>query len=154
MTTIDHTISAGCGCHGGAPETGSLHQPSGAGEGPVDYPPIACSLTGEELAQRTQSFGDLLRSAQRVDELESGYAFRFPGDAATLALLTENIAAERACCPFFDFSLTLEHNLGPVWVQITGPAGVKEMLQPAVEGRSDVRTLGYAPDCHVALTIG
>lgn len=38
------------------------------------------------------------------------------------------IASERQCCPFLTFRLTVEPQEGPIWLELTGPAGTREML--------------------------
>jgi len=56
--------------------------------------------------------------------------FRVRGDIKSIALVTELIMAERECCPFLKFELSLEPGMGPVSVRMTGPAGTKEFLKP------------------------
>ncbi|HEX3445386.1 MAG TPA: hypothetical protein VHS80_11765, partial [Chthoniobacterales bacterium] len=74
--------------------------------------------------------GPALRALKKsVRELEDGYAFEFPADAATLQLLTEWSIQERNCCPFLDINLQLEREGGPLWLRLTGRQGTKEFLQ-------------------------
>jgi hypothetical protein len=89
--------------------------------------PIACSLTPDELAERRLSNGDLFAAASAVKELEDGHAFKFPNGNDTIARLMEFIQAERACCLFFRFTLSFEPNQGPLWLNVQGPAGTKEL---------------------------
>jgi hypothetical protein len=62
----------------------------------------------------------------RVDELEDGYEFRFPGSAQWAIRLTEFIILERGCCPFFAFELVFEPGEGPI--RVRGPEGVKDLV--------------------------
>jgi hypothetical protein len=71
----------------------------------------------------------LLSMALERLELTDGWALRLPNDDGTLLSLAQWIAGERRCCPFFTFSLKCEPLPGGLWVQITGPAGAKDVLQ-------------------------
>ena len=90
---------------------------------------VACSLSEGELAQRSQDLArDLFAFAERIDELDDGYAWRFPGEGGWHAALLDFIAAERRCCTFFRIELAFEPNLGPVWLTLRGPDGAKEFI--------------------------
>jgi hypothetical protein len=41
----------------------------------------------------------------------------------------EFMALERLCCPFLNFVLEIEPDQGPLWLKLTGPEGVKQVLQ-------------------------
>ena len=95
----------------------------------LDNLPIACSLEAAELRERETTLRTQFRSGVvETEELADGYAFRLSGDANSVRLVAELIAAERACCPFLKFELVAEPNMGPVEVRVTGPAGTKEFL--------------------------
>jgi hypothetical protein len=75
-----------------------------------------------------------------TEELRDGYVFRVPGDAKSLAVVTELIAAERECCPFLTFEVTALPNMGPLLVSVRGPSGSKEFLKAILcdpKGSSD-----------------
>jgi hypothetical protein len=91
--------------------------------------PLACLLTGEDLAARGEVVRPLMASAQQVRELEDGYAFQFPGEAQWMQRVVTFVAEERACCPFFTFELHYEPNLGPIWLHLRGSAQIKELLR-------------------------
>ncbi len=92
--------------------------------------PIACNLTAIADDVRPQHvdlalylFGEGLLERQ---ELPDGYAFRYlPDDYRAVA---DFIKTERLCCPFFNFTLEVTPENGPLWLRITGRAGVKELL--------------------------
>jgi hypothetical protein len=95
----------------------------------MDAPPLACSLTAPELAARRVELAAVLRGrAAEVAPLADGYAFRYAADAAPLAELARLVDLERRCCPFLRFRLTVEPGGGPVSLELTGPAGTREML--------------------------
>jgi hypothetical protein len=95
--------------------------------------PIACTLLDIERQQRRSLVLD--RVSARVQErqpLDDGYALRFAGDDAVLAELIQLIQLERQCCAFLRFRLTIEPGGGPVWLELTGPAGTKSFLDSAL----------------------
>jgi len=93
--------------------------------------PIACKLTDSDFQQRRAG---LLRTVAsgvvETKELEDGYAYRFPSSVSWLATLAELITVERECCPFLRFNLRLEPAEGPIWLELTGPPGTKDFLNP------------------------
>jgi hypothetical protein len=95
--------------------------------------PFACNAFALSPEQRNRHFDELgpaLRALKKsVRELDDGYAFEFPADAATLHLLTEWTIQERACCPFLEINLRLEREGGPLWLYLTGRKGTKEFLK-------------------------
>ena len=93
--------------------------------------PIACKLSGEDLAARGEEVDDVFQAVEQVRELADGYAFRFSGSNATASRLLEFTLAERSCCPFFTFELVFEPDEGPIWVRLRGSAGVKEFVASA-----------------------
>jgi hypothetical protein len=91
-------------------------------------PPLVCTLSEAEKAERRDEFGGLFTQVAQLQELADGYAFRFAGDEALLPRLLEFIHAERACCQFFTFELAFEPELGPIWLRLRGAEGVKEIV--------------------------
>ena len=93
--------------------------------------PIACDLTALDADVRsthmTTAWQLLHEAAQEVQDLPNGFAFRYV--AEQYAQLTQFIANERLCCPFFTFVLEVAPAHGPIWLRITGRAGVKDFLQ-------------------------
>lgn len=90
---------------------------------------IACDLTAiasdqraahEALAER------LFKTAQQVNELPNGYAFRFTAD--DYLAIVSFVTHERLCCPFFTFEVEVDAERGPIWLRLTGREGVKEYL--------------------------
>ena len=93
-------------------------------------PPIACSLSGPDLAQRRRELaGDVLGKALRVKDLDDGYELVFPGNAGWATKLVALIDAERACCPFFTFELRFEPHGGRISLRVRGPEGTKEFVK-------------------------
>lgn len=93
-------------------------------------PVIACSLDAGDLAARSASLrAELFAGAVERQELEDGYAFRFPAGDDWKAKIDAFVATERRCCSFFRIDLTFEPGLGPVWLRLTGPEGTKPFIE-------------------------
>jgi hypothetical protein len=94
---------------------------------------FVCDLTAMNAAERarhlqlTQQLMGIDR--QEMRELEDGYAFRFAADSAVIMRIAEFVSNERRCCPFFNFTVEVGANGAPIWLRITGAAGVKVFLQ-------------------------
>lgn len=92
--------------------------------------PLACSLTSLELRERRARVLELLRRHRREERsLPTGYRVRFDAAAEVLGELTTLVDAERRCCPFLRFQITVEPENGPVWLDLTGPEGTREFLE-------------------------
>jgi hypothetical protein len=95
-----------------------------------DAIPVACTLSDAELREREVRLLARFRSAViATEELPDGYAFRIPGDDKWIGAVAELIAAERECCRFLTFKLTIAPNIGPVILRVTGPSGTKDFLR-------------------------
>lgn len=100
--------------------------------------PIACTLEGGDLAKREAALqSDLFRHVEGRQELPDGMRYRFPGSDEFKDKLLAFAAAERTCCAFFRIELAFEPGLGPIWLTLTGPAGVKEFIQQSFEGEEN-----------------
>lgn len=95
--------------------------------------PFACNInafTREERKRHFEELGPALRKLKTgVKELADGYAFSFPSDPKTFALLSEWIEQERRCCPFFDIALRIDREGGPLSLELTGRPGTKEFVK-------------------------
>ena len=95
--------------------------------------PIACTLSEEQLTERKDgALATLMAQCEQTDELDDGYALRFPGSAEIVSELAQFIAFERDCCSFFTFELICTPEQGPVTLRLRGPAGVKEFMRGMV----------------------
>lgn len=91
--------------------------------------PVACSLGPSALAARRAGLlSDLLRRAIQREERPEGYRLQFPPDAETFAAVARTVDAERQCCRFLQFQITVEPDGGPIWLELTGPPGSGEFL--------------------------
>ncbi|MFC7921333.1 MerR family transcriptional regulator [Streptomyces cinereoruber] len=85
--------------------------------------PVACSLTGEDLRERTARWREAVGGASRAEAPE-GLRLTLPADR--VVRIAELAAAEQRCCPFFDFRLHLD---GPVLhLEVRAPAEGRTLL--------------------------
>jgi hypothetical protein len=98
--------------------------------------PIACTLTPRDMAARASTLlPELLSRAREHQDLPEGFRLRFDATSDTLRRITAVIDAERQCCRFLQFQLTVEPNEGPIWLAVSGPPGTREFLAGLVERR-------------------
>jgi hypothetical protein len=97
--------------------------------------PIACTLTPEALRTRREGLlMDLVRRAVRREDLSDGLRLEFAPSGETLALIARVVEAERHCCRFLRFGMTVEPDGGPVFLDLTGPAGTRDFISALFEG--------------------
>jgi hypothetical protein len=94
--------------------------------------PFICDLTAMDTEQRARHrvvAQHLHGAIQEARELPDGYALRFPGEPSTVFMAAEFMTLERLCCPFLTLTLEVERERGPLWLKLTGRAGVKPFLR-------------------------
>jgi len=96
--------------------------------------PVACTLDPATLKTRREGLlADLFRRADRREDLPEGYRLRFAAGAGTLAAIAQVVDAERSCCRFLRFQITVEPDGGPMSLELTGPPGAREFLSALLE---------------------
>lgn len=103
--------------------------------------PIACDLSAldsDALNEHKRISEAVLGSVNEIRERPDGYAFRLPTETDMIQKAATFVARERLCCPFFDFTLEVERERGPVWLAVSGRDGVKEYTEDAVLPTIDV----------------
>ena len=110
--------------------------------------PLACDLTAIPASDREEHITtapQLFQTAQEVQELPNGYAFRFLNEPGKFMAIAKYIENERLCCPFFNFPLDIQANQGALWLGLTGGEGAKELLKIGLlenlENRDDLKKL-------------
>jgi hypothetical protein len=92
-------------------------------------PPMVCTLTPEQLkAQRDALLPGLLKRADERTPLERGYRMKFTPRPGLLDEIARIVEQERSCCQFLKFQITVEPSNGPIYLEVTGPPGTREML--------------------------
>ncbi|WP_328647161.1 MerR family transcriptional regulator [Amycolatopsis sp. NBC_00348] len=69
--------------------------------------PVACTLDGAQLGQRTARWQQITRRAIGRRDIAGGIQLTFPATAELAAEVAALAAAEQDCCAFFDFTLHL-----------------------------------------------
>ena len=94
---------------------------------------IVCELTPAELAARREGLlPSLLALAQERVRLSNGFRWRFAPSTEFLDAAIRMIDAERRCCRFLKFALTVEPDEGDMWLEVTGPQGTVEFLDALI----------------------
>jgi hypothetical protein len=100
----------------------------------VSHIPIVCTLSPAALkARREGLLSNLLRRADAHELLPEGHRLRFTPAHDTLALIGRVIDAERQCCRFLRFHITVEPDDGPIVLELTGPPGTREFVSALIE---------------------
>lgn len=91
--------------------------------------PVVCALTPEALSARKQGLLlELLQQSSGTELLPNGLRLRFSPSQETLSNIARTVEAERHCCRFLRFSLTVEPDGGPFVLDLTGPQGTREFV--------------------------
>ena len=96
--------------------------------------PIVCTLDPAAIrARREGLLADLISRAVEQQNLPDGRRFGFAAADDILPAIASVIDAERRCCRFLRFQVTVEPDGGQVWLELTGPAGTGEFLSALLE---------------------
>jgi len=96
--------------------------------------PVYCTLPPADLRERVAEVErTIAKKIVEVRELDDGYALRFPAEAGIVEELAHFIDFERVCCRFLNFSLRVPAGGGPIWLELTGSAEVKNFLRSTKE---------------------
>ena len=90
---------------------------------------IEYGLSEQERTLRKSVALEVIRGIRVVDELEDGYAFRYPNSQAWASRLKEFSTFEQRCFPYFTFERVFEPDQGPIWLQVRGPKEAKEFIK-------------------------
>jgi hypothetical protein len=91
--------------------------------------PVACTLSPAALkARREGLLNDLVGRAEERLEVTGGYRLSFAAGNDILLAIARTVDAERQCCRFLRFTVTVEPDGGPILVDLTGPPGTREFL--------------------------
>jgi len=108
-----------------------LKRPAEDGYSIADLP-VVCTLTPATIATRKAALlPGLVGRADSREETATGMRLRLPADA--LSAVLETVDAERQCCRFLRFDITIEPDGGPIWLELTGPPGTLAFLSALLE---------------------
>jgi len=94
--------------------------------------PFFCNLKALNGAERSEHLKLTVRLGEAVlkmVEVTDGYVFEIDDSRLSFKDLATWTAFERRCCPFFDFSLALGRENGPMTLRLTGRDGVKDFIR-------------------------
>jgi hypothetical protein len=92
---------------------------------------LTCNINGippQERARYGQLIESLRHAIQKKRELPDGYAFQMDTKKIGTDRLAEWIELERKCCPFFGFEIRWTPENEAVWLNLSGPEGVKDFI--------------------------
>ena len=96
--------------------------------------PIACTLSPAALRARRQGLvSELLRRADEHQEVPEGHRLRFAANEEMLEMIARAVDAERQCCRFLRFRITVEPDGGPIVLELTGPPGTREFISALLD---------------------
>ena len=91
--------------------------------------PVVCALTpGALRARREGLLAGLTARAESREDLPDGLRLRFAPHGETLSTVVRAIDAERECCRFLRFQVTVEPDAGPIVLDLSGPPGTREFI--------------------------
>ena len=91
-----------------------------------------CSLDEADMTARLAAWSEVARQASSRDDIDGGLRLGF-GDGVDLGEVANLAAAESACCPIFEFTITVDGRGRAIEVRVPdGSAGaVRELLGAA-----------------------
>lgn len=87
------------------------------------------ALNPDERTHQTQLSHKLMAARTAIVESQKGYEFQFSPANVSLSELTDWVAAESKCCPFFDFHVDLENKGTLLCLRLTGEEGIKQFIR-------------------------
>lgn len=92
-------------------------------------PPVACTLTAEEEATRSEEVqATLFSEFAGAAELDNGYTLRFDGTDEVLVAVATFVASELVCCAFVDYHISVSPPFDETNLTITSPESTKEVF--------------------------
>jgi hypothetical protein len=96
--------------------------------------PIVCTLTPDTVrTRRAGLLPGLAAHAETREPLPDGYRLAFVASSETLSAILRTIDAERQCCRFLTFTVTVNADGGVVTVDLSGPSGTREFLDALLD---------------------
>ena len=97
--------------------------------------PIVCTLRPGELnARASEMFPGIVALSTSRAWIENGFHLEFSATVEALNAVVMMINAERQCCRFLRFQLTVEPDEGPLILDLIGPPGTQDFLAAMVDG--------------------
>jgi hypothetical protein len=88
---------------------------------------VACRLDAQGVARRSADLGALMRRALVAHERDGrGVGLTFDRSQELDAALADWVAAEKVCCPFFDFEVS--HDAATTVLKIEAPDAARALI--------------------------
>lgn len=107
---------------------------------------LACNLKAinkDDLKKHRENGKAVFEAISEIREVISGYEFRLPADTETIQRAGAFIAREKLCCPFFEFTLYVRAEHGPVWMRLSGGKEVKQYLEENLLPQLEINQSNY-----------
>jgi hypothetical protein len=91
-------------------------------------PTVACTLTPDQLADRTGELAALRDYYRGVEAAEDGVTVRFDGADDALLAVAEFVTNERVCCAFANYAIETAPPYEETRLTVTGPEGTETMF--------------------------
>lgn len=121
----------GCGCSADASPSAVVAFGSKTDRPAASDVPIACSLSGTDMAARVDDWQHLLDGVTGRAVVPGGLRLEL-GDRSALAELVRLVDAEQTCCPFFSFAITVD-SCG-LALEVTAPVDGQDLLSTIFGG--------------------
>lgn len=121
-TTTSRGCGAGCGCAGDNHVVPFGRQPVDLRTSEV---PIACSLSGTDMATRIEDWQRFLANVTRRLPIAGGLRLELD-DRTHITELAQLVEAEQTCCPFYSFAVTIDHH--GLALEVTAPTDGQDLL--------------------------
>jgi MerR family copper efflux transcriptional regulator len=95
--------------------------------------PIACTLSGNDQAERTGEWQNLLAQGTAREPVPDGIRLTLP--AALAGTAAELAVAEQRCCPFFRFTLVFDG--GDIQLTMQAPPEAAPLLTALTDAPAD-----------------
>lgn len=99
---------------------------------------LACKLTGPELLKRKSMLQkEIFAQVLKSEEKDDGYTFYFKDDEDFLLTMMDYVLAEKKCCPFLTYQLSIQPNGEGISLSVSGPPPAKDMIRMLVNKQED-----------------
>ena len=85
----------------------------------AETPAIACTLSADELGDRSIEWTELLAHVAEREPTATGIRLRLPNTPEVAATAADLIVREVGCCAFFTFALTVDATA--LWLEVSTP---------------------------------
>ena len=113
------------------------------------HPVFACNMGALTQEERSLLTGEIIpklrKTRHKARELDNGYEIQFADGRELLPDVSHWLSMEGRCCPFFNLSMSLQGNGGPLTVQITGEEGVKAFIREDLPGIAALARVKVSP---------